>query len=52
MPEAPLPDGIDVVSIAYRPELLPRRYSLAQGEGYTDLAIDGDVVIPLESLAA
>jgi mycothiol synthase len=46
--EAPLPDGVDVVSIAYRPELLREAYSLAQAEGYADMAIDGDVVIPLE----
>jgi mycothiol synthase len=48
LPEAPMPDGVDVVSIAYRPELLREAYSLAQGEGYADMAIDGDVVIPLE----
>jgi mycothiol synthase len=46
--EAPLPDGVDVVSIAYRPELLREAYSFAQAEGYADMAIDGDVVIPLE----
>jgi mycothiol synthase len=48
LPEAPMPGGVDVVSIAYRPELLREAYSLAQGEGYADMAIDGDVVIPLE----
>ena len=36
------------MTIADRPELLREAYPLAQGEGYTDLAIDGDVVIPLE----
>ena len=48
LPEAPLPDGLDVVSIAYRPELLREAYSLARAEGFADLAIDGDVVVPLE----
>jgi mycothiol synthase len=48
LPEAPMPDGVDVVSIAYRSELLREAYSLAQAEGYADMAIDGDVVIPLE----
>lgn len=48
LPEAPMPDGVEVVSIAYRPELLREAYSLAQDEGYADMAIDGDVVIPLE----
>ena len=48
LPDASIPDGVDVVSIAYRPELLREAYSLAQAEGYADMAIDGDVVIPLE----
>jgi mycothiol synthase len=48
LPEAPLPEGIEVVSIAYRPELLRESYSLARDEGYTDLAIDGDVVVKLD----
>lgn len=48
LPEAPLPEGVEVVSIAYRPELLREAYSLARAEGYADMAIDGDVVIPLE----
>ena len=48
LPEAPIPDGLDVVSIAYRPELLREAYSLARDEGFADLAIDGDVVVPLE----
>ena len=48
LPEAPLPDGLEVVSIAYRPELLREAYSLARDEGYADMAIDGDVVIPLD----
>jgi mycothiol synthase len=48
LPEARIPDGVDVVSIAYRPELLREAHSLAQAEGYADMAIDGDVVISLE----
>jgi len=48
LPEAPMPEGVDVVSIAYRPELLREAYALARDEGYADMAIDGDVVIPLE----
>ena len=48
LPEAPMPDAVDVVSIAYRPELLREAYPLAQEEGYADLAIDGEVVISLE----
>jgi len=47
LPAAPIPEGVDVVSIAYRPELLREAYPLAQAEGYADLAIDGDVVIAL-----
>ena len=48
LPEAPLPDEIEVVTIAERPELLRETYPLAQGEGYADLALEGDVVIKLE----
>ena len=48
LPEAPFPDGVEVVSIAFRPELLREAHSLAQAEGYADMAIDGDVVISLE----
>jgi mycothiol synthase len=48
LPEAPLPNGVEVVSIAYRPELLREAYALARDEGYADMAIDGDVVIPLD----
>jgi mycothiol synthase len=48
LPEATTPDGVEVVSIAYRPELLREAYSLARDEGYADLAIDGDVVIALD----
>jgi mycothiol synthase len=45
LPEAPLPDGLEVVTIAERPELLREAYPLAAAEGYADLAVDGDVVI-------
>jgi mycothiol synthase len=45
LPEAPLPEGVEVVSIAYRPELLREAYSLARDEGYADMAIDGNVVV-------
>jgi GNAT superfamily N-acetyltransferase len=48
LPEAPMPDGVEVVSVAYRPELLREAYSLAREEGYADLAIDGDVVIEID----
>jgi mycothiol synthase len=48
LPEAALPEGIDVVSIADRPELLRSAYALARDDGYTDLAIDGDVVVTLD----
>jgi len=48
VPDAPLPAGIEVVTIAERPELLREAYPLAAQEGYADLAIDGDVVIELD----
>ena len=48
LPEAPFPDGVEVVSIAFRPELLREAHSLAQAEGYADMAIDGDVVVSLD----
>lgn len=48
LPEAPLPEGVEVVSVAYRPELLREAYALARDEGYADMAIDGNVVIPLD----
>ena len=37
MPEAPLPDGVEVVTIAERPELLREAYPLAQ-RGLADMA--------------
>jgi len=48
LPEAPLPAGVEVVSIAYRPELLREAYALARDEGHSDMAIDGDVLVTLE----
>jgi mycothiol synthase len=44
----PLPDGIEVVTIAERPELLEAAYPLARDEGYTDLAVEGSISIPLD----
>jgi mycothiol synthase len=44
---SPLPDGVEVVSIADRPELLERSYELAT-QGYADMALPWTVVIPLE----
>ena len=41
------PDGIEVVSIAERPDLLREAYSLAQ-QGYADMALDGPAHISLE----
>ena len=43
-----LPDGVEVVTIAERPDLLRDAYPLAAEAGYPDLAIEGDVVIKLE----
>jgi mycothiol synthase len=48
LPDAPIPDGVEVVSIAFRPELLREAYSLARDEGWADMAIDGNVVIKLD----
>ncbi|HEU5066045.1 MAG TPA: GNAT family N-acetyltransferase [Gaiellaceae bacterium] len=48
LPEAPLPDGIEVVSVEERPELLPEAFPLARDEGYADLALDGVVSYGLE----
>ena len=46
--EDPLPEGVDVVTIAERPDLLEAAYPLARDEGYTDLALEGSISIPLE----
>jgi mycothiol synthase len=48
LPDAPLPDGVEVVTVAERPELLREAYPLAAAEGYADLAVEGDVVIELD----
>jgi mycothiol synthase len=48
VPEAPpLPDGIEVTTIAERPELLRETHPLAV-EGYADMATDGTATIELE----
>jgi GNAT superfamily N-acetyltransferase len=44
----PLPAGVEVTTIAERPELLEAAYPLARDEGYTDLALEGSISIPLE----
>jgi mycothiol synthase len=43
----PLPDGLEVTTIAERPELLRRTHPLAV-EGYADMALDGTATIRLE----
>jgi mycothiol synthase len=48
LPEAPLPDGLEVVTIADKPELLEKAFPLARDEGYADLAVDGVVSYALE----
>ena len=45
---SPLPDGVDVVTIGERPELLLEAYPLAAEEGYADLAVKGEVVIKVD----
>jgi len=47
-PPSPLPDGVDVVTIGKRPELLLEAYPLAAEEGYAELAVQGDVVIKMD----
>ncbi len=47
LPEAPMPEGIEIVTIADRPELLREAYPLAE-VGYADLAVDGQVRIELD----
>ena len=46
-PLPPLPDGIEVTTIAERPELLHGAHPLAV-EGYADMALDGTATITLE----
>jgi GNAT superfamily N-acetyltransferase len=48
LPAAPLPEGIEVVSVAERPELLGEAYPLAREEGYADMAVDGVVALDRE----
>jgi mycothiol synthase len=48
IPVDPLPAGIEVATIAERPELLEAAYPLARDEGYPDLALEGSIWIPLE----
>jgi mycothiol synthase len=47
LPEAPLPEGIEVVTVAERPELMQEAYPLAL-EGYADLAVVGHASIELD----
>jgi len=44
----PVPAGLEVVTIAERPELLEAAYPLACDEGYPDLALEGSIEVPLE----
>jgi mycothiol synthase len=48
IPVDPLPAGVEVATIAERPELLEAAYPLARDEGYPDLAVEGSISIPLE----
>jgi mycothiol synthase len=48
IPLDPLPEGIELVTIAERPDLLEAAYPLARDEGYSDLAVDGSISIPLD----
>ena len=48
----PIPEGIEVVTIAERPELLEAAYPLARDEGYPDLALEGSIEVPLEDWLA
>jgi len=44
----PLPDDVELVTIAERPDLLEATYPLARDQGYTDLALEGSISIPLD----
>ena len=44
----PIPDEVEVVTIAERPELLEAAYPLARDEGFPDIALDGSISIPLD----
>jgi hypothetical protein len=48
IPGDPLPAGVEVATIAERPELLEAAYPLARDEGYPDLALEGSISVPLE----
>jgi GNAT superfamily N-acetyltransferase len=48
LPDAPPPEGVEIVTVAERPELLREAYPLAAAEGYAELALEGDVVIELD----
>jgi mycothiol synthase len=48
IPVDPLPEGVEVVTIAERPALLEAAYPLANEEGYADLAVEGSISIPLD----
>jgi GNAT superfamily N-acetyltransferase len=48
IPVDPLPVGVEVATIAERPELLEAAYPLASDEGYPDLALEGSISVPLE----
>jgi GNAT superfamily N-acetyltransferase len=43
----PVPEGVEVVTIANRPELLEAAYPLARDEGFPDLAVEGSIEVPL-----
>ena len=47
LPKAPVPEEIEIVTAAERPELMREAYPLAL-EGYADLAIEGNATIELE----
>lgn len=44
----PIPDEVEVVTVAQRPEVLAAAYPLARDEGYPDLALDGSISVPLD----
>ena len=48
IPVDPLPAGVEVTTIAERPELLEAAYPLARDEGYPDLALEGSISVPLD----
>jgi len=48
IPVDPLPAGVEVATIAERPELLEAAYPLARDEGYPDLALAGSISVRIE----